>query len=283
MDDSVDDIHIHPDHPLGLMEITDEYIHTMHIIPHIALTGDTQFRTLKIDSSLPNNTEDHAHSPRATVRTSPYLASQRMKKRVPKSLPCPVSVMSMTELEAMIADFNKLPTTEYQAPQHVPKLLKQKCFPRYSVVFNVSACVYLLSWTTSICLQANTMSMFSAILDALVFFPIMMLHVHNNVGTIRRCITTSRIHNATVILGMFGFGLLPRTIGEAQLFWTSPNPLHLSGPQVSTCQIHSNTTVNSSHNYSDAPVFCVYSWDTILVATFVLLCHVLVMIFLHIP
>jgi hypothetical protein len=95
------------------MEITDEYIHTMHIIPHIALTGDIQFRALKLDSPLPNNTEDHDHSPRATVRTSPYLASQRVKKRVPKKLPCPVSVMSMTELEAMIADFNKLVPTEY--------------------------------------------------------------------------------------------------------------------------------------------------------------------------
>jgi hypothetical protein len=82
---------------------------------------------------------------------------------------------------------------------------------------------------------------------------------------------------------MFGFGLFPRTAGEAQLFWTSPHPLHLSGPQVSTCQIHSNTTVNSYHNFSDAPVFFVYSWDTILVATFVLFCHVLVMTFLHIP
>jgi hypothetical protein len=70
VDDNVDDIHIHPDHPLGLMEITDEYIHTMHIIPHITLTGDIQFRALTLDSSLPNNTEDHAHRPRATVRTS---------------------------------------------------------------------------------------------------------------------------------------------------------------------------------------------------------------------
>ncbi len=231
MDDNVDDIHIHPDHPLGLMEITDECIHTMHIIPHITLNDDIQFRALKLDSSLPNNTEDHAHSPRATVRTCPYLASQCVKKRVPKSLLCPVSAMSMTELEVMIADFNKLPPTEYQATQHVPNLLKQKCVPRHSVVFNV----------------------------ALVFFQIMMLHVHNNFDIIRRCITTSRVHNATAILGMFGFGLSPRSAGEAQLFWTSPNPLHLSGPQVSTCQIHSNTTVNDSHNLSDAPVFFVYS------------------------
>jgi hypothetical protein len=41
------------------------------------------------------------------------------------------------------------------------------------------------------------MPMFSAILTALVFFPIMMIHVHNNVGTIRRCITTSRVHNVS--------------------------------------------------------------------------------------
>jgi hypothetical protein len=125
--------------------------------------------------------------------------------------------------------------------------------------------------------------MFSAILAALVFFPIMMIHVHNNFGTIRRCITTSRVNHATVILAMFGLGLLPRIAGSAQLFLTSPNPLHLSGPQVSTCQIHSNTTVGLSHSLSDAPAFSTYSWDTILVATFVLLSHVLVMIFLNIP
>ena len=125
--------------------------------------------------------------------------------------------------------------------------------------------------------------MFSAILAALVFFPIMMLHVHNNLGTIRRCITTSWVNHATAILAMFGLGLLPRTAGEAQLLLTLPNTLHLSGPQVSNCQIHSNTTVSASHNFSDAPAFFIYSWDTILVATFVLLCHVLVMTFLHIP
>jgi hypothetical protein len=190
--------------------------------------------------------------------------------------------MSMTELEAMIDDFNKLPPTEYQVPQHTPKLLKQQCPPRHSVVFNVSACLYLLSWATSVCLQANALPMFSAILTALVLFPIMMLHVHNNFGTIRRHITT-RVNHATATLGIFGLGLLPRTAGESQLLLTSPNPLQYSGPQVSTHQIHSNTTVSDTHNFSDAPASFVYFRDTILVATFVLLSHVLVMIFLNIP
>jgi hypothetical protein len=218
----------------------------VHIIPHIKINCDIQFRALKLDSSFLNKTEDHAHSSRATFRTSPYLVIRRMKKRVPKSLPCPVSAMSMTELEAMIADFNKLPPTE---------------IPR--------ATTYA---------QAPEAEMPSS-----PFCGIMMLHVDNNFGIIRRCITKSRVNHATAILAMFGLGLLPRSAGEAQLFLTSTNPLHLSGPQVSTCQIHSKTTVSVSHNLSDAPAFFIYSWDTILVATFVLLSHVLVMIFLNIP
>ena len=282
VDDRVDDIH--PDHPLGRMEITDTYIHSMHIIPHMKINGDVQFRALNIASSIPNKTEDHAYSSCATFRKSPYPPSRCMKKRVPKRPPCQVSVMSMSELEAIIADFNKLPPTAYQVSQPTPpKLLKQQCFPRHSVVCNVSACVYLLSWATSICLHANALPMFSAILAAIVLLPITMLHLHNTMGTIGRRITTSWANNVTPILAMFGLGLLPRTAGEAKLFLTSQNNLHLSGPQVSTCLIHSNVTVNASHNLSDAPAFSIYLWDAILLVTFVLLSHVLGMIFLQIP
>jgi hypothetical protein len=123
VDDDEDDLHIQHDFPLGIMEITDEYIHSVYIIPHIKTNGDIQFRALKLDSSLPNKTEDHAHSSCASFRTTQHPTSRRTKKKIPKSLQCPVSVMSMTELEAMIADFNELPPTEYQVPQHTPKLL----------------------------------------------------------------------------------------------------------------------------------------------------------------
>ena len=71
VDDCVDDIHIHPDHPLGLMEITDEYIHAVYIIPHIKINDDIQFRALKLDSSFPNKTEDHL--PIAHVQHSGHL------------------------------------------------------------------------------------------------------------------------------------------------------------------------------------------------------------------
>ena len=197
------------------------------------INDDIQFRSLKLDSSITNKTEDHAYSSRSTFRKSPYLPSRCVKKRVPKSPPCQVSVMSMSEFEPIIADFNKFPPTAYQVSQHTPKFLKQLCFPRHSVVCNVSVCVYLLSWANSICLCANTLTTFSTILSVLVFLPIMMLHMHNTMRTIRRCITTFWVNNGTSILAMFGLGLLSRTAGEANLFLTSPNNLHLSGPQVS--------------------------------------------------
>jgi hypothetical protein len=94
--------------------------------------------------------------------------------------------------------------------------------------------------------------MFPAILTAIMLLPITMLHLHNTMGTIRRRITTSWANNVTPMLAMFGLGLLPPAAGEAQLFLISPNNLHLSGPQVSTCLIHSNVTVNASHNLSDS-------------------------------
>jgi hypothetical protein len=75
VDDSEDDIHIQHDFPLGLMEITDEYIHAVYIIPHIKTNGDIQFRALKLDSSLPNKTEDHAHSSCASFRTTQHPTS----------------------------------------------------------------------------------------------------------------------------------------------------------------------------------------------------------------
>ena len=48
VDDTADDIH--PDHLLGRMELTDEYIHSMHIIPHMKTSGEIQFRAIKLDS-----------------------------------------------------------------------------------------------------------------------------------------------------------------------------------------------------------------------------------------
>ena len=96
-----------------------------------------------------------------------------MKQKVSKSPPCPVSEMSTTELEAMIDDFNKLPPTVYQVPKHTPKLLQQRHPSHNHVVVNVSAQAYLLSWVISICLYANALPMFSAILTALKLLSIM--------------------------------------------------------------------------------------------------------------
>ena len=293
VDGSVDDIHpevvddtvdeFHPDYPLGHMELTDAYIQSMHIIPHLKNNGEIQFRALKLDSSILTNTDDQTYSSRATFRKSPYLPSQRVKQKVPKSPPRPASEMSMTELEAMLADFNKLPPTAYQVPKHTPNILQQRRTSRNHVVFNVSACAYLLSWAISICLHANALPMLSAILAALALLSIMTLHVHNNFGIIRKCFTTSWVNKVTAIFATFAFGLLPPTTGESQLSLKSATALHFAGPQVPIFQIQSNATVNASHNLSDAPASFIY-WDAnLLAATFIMLSLVFVTICLNIP
>ncbi len=101
---------------------------------------------------------------------------------------------------------------------------------------------------------------------------------------------TSRTHThpshsqtSCLLTSSLSFRCSSRTAGESQPLLTSPNPLQYYEPQVSTHQIHSNTTVSDTHNFSDAPASFVYLRDTILVATFVLLSHVSVMIFLNIP
>ena len=159
--------------------------------------------------------------------------------------------MSTTELEAIIADFNKLPPTTYQVPKHTPKLLKQQRISRClnPLAFNVSACAYILSWATS-----------------------------------SRCLTRHWVNNVIGILAIFGFCLLPRTAGETELPLTSATVLHSSGPQVSTFQIHTNANVNAAHNHSDAPASFIYTWDAnLLAATFVWLSHMFVMICLKMP
>jgi len=45
-----------------------------------------------------------------TVRKPQNAVCQRTKKKVPKETICPVSAMSMTDLDAVIAEFNKLPS-----------------------------------------------------------------------------------------------------------------------------------------------------------------------------
>ena len=159
--------------------ITDAYIRAICILPCEKNGGKTKFATHIFGNSVHDMAHDHTPASCPTVRKPQNAVCQRKKKKVPKETICPVSVMSMTDLDAVIAEVNKLPSPAYQAPKHVPKPLRQQGISSEPVVINVPVCAYLLAGAISTVLLANDLPMLVSIFGALAALPISMLHVYN--------------------------------------------------------------------------------------------------------